>query len=252
MKIVRLLLAEANVDTQNRQWKTVGGVVAFLASVAAIIALIVQLDSREREIASAQEQVAIQKTQIALSAEHNRILVEQGTVTARQAQAQQQLLVTPAVNDGFAPTATALARANISAQATQQALEVQRQRIEATQTAVVAGCLSTDYTPPLTGVHPPIDTQICVPPGNIAWISSDPAQISIPSINYNKTFNVGFTFMLFGPVKFRVSGVQSRYIWMDTRVNTSLMGNFDGKSLNLIYQNGRVCDFAQYTGTACP
>ncbi len=124
------------MDAQNRQWKTIGGVVAFLASAATIITLIVQLYSLKSDIASAQEQVAIQKTQIALSAEHNRILAEQGTVTARQAQAQQQLLVTPAVNDGFAPTATALASANISAQATQQALEVQRQRIEATQTAI--------------------------------------------------------------------------------------------------------------------
>jgi len=131
------------LDTQSHQWKTIVGVVAFLASVATIIALIVQLESRDRDATTVKEQVAsqgaqiaLQKTQIALSTDHNRILAEQGTVTAKQAQAQQQLYVTPAVNDGFSPTATTLAKANANAQATQQALEIQRQRIEATQTAI--------------------------------------------------------------------------------------------------------------------
>lgn len=155
------------LDTQSHQWKTIVGVVAFLASIATIIALVVQLESRERDATSAKEQVAsqdaqiaLQKTQIALSAEHNRILAEQGTVTAKQAQAQQQLYATPTMNErltpaattlanadaqirgtptadtGFSPTATALAEIKRSTEATRQALDIQRQRVEATQTAL--------------------------------------------------------------------------------------------------------------------
>jgi len=120
------------------------------------------------------------------------------------------------------------------------------------QTAIPSDCFSTEYVAPITGVHPPIDTVICVPSGAYTWISSDPAQFSIPSISYNQTFNVGYTFFLFGPVKFTVSGVQSKYIWMDTRNDVSMFGHLDEKSLNLIYQDSKVCDLALYAGTACP
>jgi hypothetical protein len=120
------------------------------------------------------------------------------------------------------------------------------------QTSIPADCLSTEFVAPIMGDHPPIDTVICVPSGSYTWISSDPAQFSISSIGYNQTFNVGYTFFLFGPVKFTVSGVQSKYIWMDTRNDVSLFGHLDEKSLNLIYQDGKVCDLALYAGTACP
>lgn len=120
------------------------------------------------------------------------------------------------------------------------------------QTSIPADCLSAEFVAPIGGDHPPIDTLICVPSGSYVWISSDPAQFSISSIGYNQTFNVGYTFFLFGPVKFTVSGVQSKYIWMDTRKDVSLFGHLDEKSLNLIYQDGKVCDLALYAGTACP
>lgn len=120
------------------------------------------------------------------------------------------------------------------------------------QTQIPSDCLSTEYVTPITGAHPPIDTIICVPSGAYTWISSDPAQFNIPSINYNQTFNVGYTFFLFGPVKFTVSSVQSKYIWIDTRNNVSMFGQLDEKALNLIYQDGKVCDLTSYAGTACP
>lgn len=233
---------------------------AALAGLIGIVALgwsVFSSQSQERtmeqQLAYQATQIAKQDVQIALNAEQNRLLALQVTVAAEQSSIEEQLR-TPRPTDeaNFAPTATALAIQSSQIEATRQAIEIKQRQIEATQTAVVAECLPTDYIPPLTGVHPPVDTQICIPTGNIAWISGDPAQFSIPSINYNKTFNAGFTFMLFGPVKFKMSGVQSRVVWMDTRENTSLMGNLDGKTLNLIYQNGKVCDFALYTGTACP
>jgi hypothetical protein len=120
------------------------------------------------------------------------------------------------------------------------------------QPQVVADCLPTDYIPSMTGYHPPIDTLICIPSGVITWISSDAAQFSIPSIGYNKTFSVGYTFVLFGPVKFTISSVQSKFVWMDSRTDTSLVNNLGEKTLNLIYQDGKVCDLALYTGAACP
>lgn len=120
------------------------------------------------------------------------------------------------------------------------------------QTQTPSDCLPTEYVTPVTGVHPPIDTVICVPSGFMTWISSDPAQFSISSINYNMTFSTGYTFFLFGPVKFTVSSVQENNIWMDTRPNTSLFGNLDEKLLNLVYQDGKVCDYALYAGVSCP
>lgn len=229
------------------------GLVSIVALGWSVFSSQSQKKDMEKQLDNQATQIAKQDVQIALNAEQNRLLALQATVAAEKSSIEEQLRTTPPTGGvGFGPTATALAIQSSQIEATRQAIEIKQRQIEATQTAVVAECLSTDYTPPLTGVHPPIGTQVCIPSGDIAWISSDPAQFSIPSINYNKTFNVGFTFMLFGPVKFKVSGVQSKSVWMDTRENTSLMGNFDGKTLNLIYQNGKVCDFALYTGTACP
>lgn len=112
-------------------------------------------------------------------------------------------------------------------------------------------CLSTEYIPPIDGIHPPIGSAICIPSGTIAWISSDPAQINISDI-YNKKFTVGFTFILFGPVRFTISDVNSIHVRLDSRTDDSLVGNFDGKSINLVYRNGKVCDYVTYNGSTCP
>jgi hypothetical protein len=120
------------------------------------------------------------------------------------------------------------------------------------QTPIASDCLSTDYIPEITGFHPPIDTLICVPSGVFVYISSDPARISIPSINYDNSFTTGYTFKFFGPVKFIISGVSTKYIWMEARYDTNLLTKLDEKALNLVYQNGKVCDLSLYTGSACP
>jgi hypothetical protein len=115
----------------------------------------------------------------------------------------------------------------------------------------ISDCLPTDFIPAAGGSHPPIDTVICIPTGAVAWISSDAATISILE-SYNKPFYTGFTFTLFGPVKFMISGVESDKVRLDVRGDASLLGTFDGKLTNLVYINNKVCDYSDFTGSACP
>lgn len=119
------------------------------------------------------------------------------------------------------------------------------------QQSELSDCLSEEYIPAPGGVSPPVNSVICIPSGYIAWISSDPAYFEIPEI-YSNTFTVGYAFVLFGPVKFSVSGVESSNIRLDLRTDISLLGNYDGKSINMVFQDGLVCDHAVYTGTKCP
>jgi len=112
-------------------------------------------------------------------------------------------------------------------------------------------CSTTDFIVPLGGINPPVGSVICVPSGVISWISSDPARFTIPEI-YEAKLTEGFTFTLFGPVKFVLSDVVGANARLDSRTNTSLLGNFDNKPRNLVYINGKVCEYVEYTGSGCP
>ncbi|GAB4578824.1 MAG: hypothetical protein Fur0022_15610 [Anaerolineales bacterium] len=204
--------------------------------------------------------ISQQKTQIALNEEQNRLISEQGTLEAKQANIEDQLdTPLPPDNVDSAVTATALAFEASQIEATQQAIVAQQKQLEMTQTAVAQTqipsfeCSPDDYTPSFGGGNPPIGKSICIPAGTIGWISSDAAHINIPGI-YDNTLGSGFTFVIFGPAKFTVTLVNAQNIRLDVRVSTdtSLVGNFDGKTINLVYQDGKVCEYSAYTGLACP
>jgi hypothetical protein len=169
---------------------------------------------------------------------------ELGVRASSKSSSPSPVLSTETAFVAIAPTATVQLQPTIEPQPTLQTM--------VTQTPIASDCLSTDYIPEITGFHPPIDTLICIPSGIFVYISSDPARISIPSINYDNTFTAGYTFKFFGPVKFIISGVSTKYIWMEARYDTNLLTKLDEKALNLVYQNGKVCDLSLYTGSACP
>lgn len=115
------------------------------------------------------------------------------------------------------------------------------------------GCESDDIVPELGGSNPPIGTTICIPSWAFGWISTDKANFEIPDVYFNE-FPVGFTISLFGPVRFVLSEVESENVRLDVRdlADTSLLGNSDNKSINLVYKDGKVCSFSDYTGFECP
>lgn len=131
--------------------------------------------------------------------------------------------------------------------------------VVATATAIVLPtqpaniCSAPEYQAPSTGVHPPMDQRICVPPGYFTWISSDPAvTLSIPDINYTATFAERSSMFLIGPVIFQLTGVDTSKVWMETRTDTMKFGTTDGATTNIIYHAGTVCPITAFTGTSCP
>lgn len=185
------------------------------------------------------------------------LLASEQTAAAEEAtiESQQQTPISPDEPNSTATIET-LATQSAAVQATNQAIQNEQQRLVATLTAIAEpiqtfACSSEDYIPEPGGGTPPIDRQVCISEGRIAWISSDPAYFEIPG-TYSESIGEGFTFALFGPVKFTISGVPQQNVRLDVRLDESLVGNYDGKSHNLIYQNGKVCAHTEFTGSFCP
>lgn len=97
---------------------------------------------------------------------------------------------------------------------------------------------------------PLIGSEMCVPSGSVAWISSDPALVVIPGV-YERSHPMGFTFSLFGPVRFTIYGVDSDDVHLVRSSESNLVGNTDGKSLNLVYIDGKVCAIEDYQNYSC-
>lgn len=154
------------------------------------------------QVAKQNVQIALQNTQIALSAEQNRIIGQQGTVTARQIE-EQQARALPVEDNGFSPTATAIAETRRSAEATRQALNDQLQRIEATQTALAKAppSYTESIAVPICGeqvfrteflTDGRANVEINLPAGYVyAFVSSDPALVEF-SNGTHRLFNTQF------------------------------------------------------------
>lgn len=254
---------EKHNQTSNWLIKILGS--ATLAGVIAILAFAWNIgesrsaqQAQDRQLANQATQIALQGIQIDLMDKQNQLVSERATSDAQKAIVENQLLTpVPANNPEVALTATALALQAIQISATSQAIVEKQQQIEATQTAILISmsdfeCSENDYVPNLGAIKPPTDTEICIPDGTVGWISSDPARFTIPGV-YNEPPTTGFTFALFGPAKFTISGIQNNNnVRLDLRADSSLVGNYDGKLLNLIYKDGQVCEHEAFTGSRCP
>ena len=134
---------EPQTPGETERLKGIARALAIVAAIATIVTLFVELQSHQQQeqriaeqIARQNTQISLQNTQVALSLELNRLAEQQGTITAQQLEAQQQTQSTPVDTDSAFGTATALAESKRNTEETRQALDTQRQSIEATQTAL--------------------------------------------------------------------------------------------------------------------
>lgn len=241
---------------ESRSRWIVGTAITLILAIAAVYTLFQNNNKNRLENEAAATTIAINQTQVALDAEQVELArADNSAFATANAISAQQLIPAPADGTDYSPTATALAIQSTAIASTRTYIDEQKQQIDATQTAVVESrptftCTTEDYVPPPNASIVPIGSEICIPRGAIAWISSDPAAISIPGV-YEEIYGQGFTFALFGPVKFTVSDVDPSKIRLDMRSETSLVGNYDGKSLNLVYHDGKVCEHANFDSSSC-
>ena len=156
-------------STKLRRWfnlfNSFVSTAAFLASIASIVALMlymrdtdiervrqeqenavqateiakldyrfsVQSASQQQQLNRQDHQIAIAQTQIIQNERLNRLAEEEATVTAKQLEALQIRFATPIADQAPAETATAIA---FLFAATREALDIQREQVQATQTAI--------------------------------------------------------------------------------------------------------------------
>ena len=234
----------------------IGTSIALILAIAAVWGLLQTSNKNRSEIASEATSIAIDQTRLALDAEEVELArADNNAVATRNEGASQLLTSVPTDGSDYSLTATALAIQATAIASTRTYIDERMHQIDATQTAVaesqpVFACTAEDYVPPFNASSAPIGSEICIPRGAVAWISSDPAAISIPGL-YEEVYGQGFTFALFGPVKFTISGVASDKIRLDVRSEAGLVGNYDGKSLNLVYRDGKICEHSNFDGSSC-
>lgn len=107
---------------------------AFLASLATIYQLKVQLDSKNEQINTQSNQATQEAKNYGLEKTRTVNIEKLGTLTVDLI--NQPIRPPSTGEDTFSPTATAPAQSKVSIEATIQAIEVQNQRIQSTQTAI--------------------------------------------------------------------------------------------------------------------